>query len=556
MLRITIHDGDTWRMQLEGKLAGVWVKEAGETWRSARPVGKPVEIDLTGVTMVDESGVELLQAMKASGAHLRASGVEKQALLRNLTSGESGCGWVRHLVGMLVLVIVLALPLSAQQAARGPISNARQSPSGPGSDKSDNRGSETMRLTLKDAVTLALRQNPQVAIANLDLAESQENRNIARSGLLPQASFDAAESVHRQNVEALLGVKVPGFPGHTGPFWVAEAGGQASVPLFDLTLWHRWQAARENVRTAQAQQTTARELNAQLVVSQYLGGLRAAADVEAAKSRLDLAKALFDLAGDLQKNGAGTGIDTLRAHVQYQNEVQRTAEAEAQLKIALYGLNRLLNLDPQQPIELADRTSFFETPAVVSDENLERAYQDRPEMQTVLSQERAAQWEKRAAKEQSLPKVTLAGAYSLQGTAPSHAIPVYEFGASVTVPLFTGGRIQAETAVQDLELKKLAQTEREIRNQIALEVKSAIVQIAAARTEVDAANLGVSLARESVRQAQDRFRAGVANNIEVITAQDELARANDNQITALYRYNQARADLARATGKMEALYAK
>jgi len=135
-------------------------------------------------------------------------------------------------------------------------------------------------------------------------------------------------------------------------------------------------------------------------------------------------------------------------------------------------------------------------------------------------------------------------------------IPVYEIGASLNVPLFTGGRIQAETAAQDIELKKLSQAERDLRNQIALEVKSAAVQIGAARIEVDAANLGVNLAAESVRQARDRFRAGVANNIEVITAQDELARANDNQITALYRYNQSRADLARATGKMEELYAK
>ena len=57
-----------------------------------------------------------------------------------------------------------------------------------------------------------------------------------------------------------------------------------------------------------------------------------------------------------------------------------------------------------------------------------------------------------------------------------------------------------------------------------------------------------------MEQARDRFQAGVANNIEVVTAQDELARANDNQIGALYRFNQARADLAHALGQMEALY--
>jgi len=59
-----------------------------------------------------------------------------------------------------------------------------------------------------------------------------------------------------------------------------------------------------------------------------------------------------------------------------------------------------------------------------------------------------------------------------------------------------------------------------------------------------------------VVQARDRFNAGVANNIEVIQAQDSLARANDNQIIALYRFNQARADYARAVGQMEKTYSK
>ena len=73
---------------------------------------------------------------------------------------------------------------------------------------------------------------------------------------------------------------------------------------------------------------------------------------------------------------------------------------------------------------------------------------------------------------------------------------------------------------------------------------------------MNVANLGVDLAKQEVVQARDRFQAGVANNIEVITAQDELARASDNQIAALYRYNQSRADLAHSVGQMEAMYAK
>jgi outer membrane protein TolC len=530
MLRITIHESsNTWRLQLEGKLAGAWVLEAENAWHSA-PAGKPVEIDLTDVLGVDEAGRQLLNTMNRAGARFITEGIAMKTVVREMHSKNKG----HHLVYALALLIAAhTLPLHAQDSAAAP-----------------------MRLTLKEAVALSLRQNPQVAISNLNLIESQENRNLARSTLLPQASFSASDKVTRGNVETLFGKRVPGFPGHVGPFWAIQAGPQLSAPLFDLTLWNRWRAARETVGTSAAQQTTARELNAQLVVSQYLGSLRASADVTAAKSRLDLAKALLDLATDLQKSGVSTGIDALRANVQYQNERQRYTEATSQLKISLYGLSRLLNLNPQQEIELTDAPSFFETPAFDSGESLVVAYGRRPEMKTVLSQIRAAEFQKRAAKDERLPRLSVSGGWSLQGLTPSTMIPAYEYGASVDVPLFTGGRIKAQTAIADIELKKLAQSEQEILNQIALEVKTATAQLESARTEVEAANLGLSLAKESVTQAQDRFRAGVANNIEVITAQDELSRANDNQIAALYRYNQSRADLARATGRMEELYAQ
>ena len=123
-------------------------------------------------------------------------------------------------------------------------------------------------------------------------------------------------------------------------------------------------------------------------------------------------------------------------------------------------------------------------------------------------------------------------------------------------PLVTSGRIRAEKAKAALEMRKVDQERLDMRNQITLEVKTAIAQLESARNQVDVANLGVKLAQEEVSQARDRFDAGVTNNIEVITAQDELARASNNQIGALYQYNQARADLAHAIGRIEGLYSK
>jgi outer membrane protein len=413
-----------------------------------------------------------------------------------------------------------------------------------------------LRLTLRGAVEMALKQNPQVQIANLSIAVTQENQIVARSALLPQANLAVSEAVERENLEAFLGTRVRGFPQHSGPFWLFQGGSNGSVPLFDLAAWHRWRQSKEDTTGARAQELTAREQNVQLVVSQYLGSLRASAHVSAAESRVNLAKALFDQATDLQKNGVGTGIDTLRANVQYRNEQQRLIESRTALATSLFGLARLLNVDPHQGIELADLSEFFHTPAFSADETMERAFVERPEMKTLASEVRSAELEKKAAQDARVPRLALNGSWSEEGISPRTAISAYNFAVSFEVPLYTGGRIGAEVARADLNLKKLAQQQTDLRNQIAQEVKTATAQLDAAKSEVDVANLGIDLARDEVTQARDRFQAGVANNIEVITAQDELARANDNQIVALYRYNQARADLARATGQMESLYAK
>ena len=413
-----------------------------------------------------------------------------------------------------------------------------------------------LKLTLREAVSLALKQNPQVILANLGVSQSQQDRQIARSALLPQVNGNVSETVHRVNLQTAIGFSFPGFPQHIGPYYVFQGGVGFNAPVFDLTLWRRYRSAELGIDSSRAQEMSVREESVLLVVSQYLGSQRAAADVQAAQSRVELAQALYDQSADLQKNGVGTGIDTLRSNVQLQNEKQRLIVARTQLQTTLYGLSRLLNVDPHRTIELADQVSFFDTPEVSPDQTLERAYSARPELRQILSQERRAELELKTAVDQRLPRLSLTGGWLEQGLTPSSIIPVYQYQANLDFPLFTGGRIQAQRAQAELAIRQLKQQEQELRNRVALEVRTAIAQSEAARSEVTVANLGVDLARQEVVQARDRFQAGVANNIEVITAQDELARANDNQIAALYRYNQSRADLAHAVGQMEAVYAK
>jgi outer membrane protein TolC len=242
--------------------------------------------------------------------------------------------------------------------------------------------------------------------------------------------------------------------------------------------------------------------------------------------------------------------------VELQNEKQRLLEAQDEKATSTFGLSRLLNLDPRQDIELADSLSFFDTPQPEVSTSIDEALGGREEWKSLEAQLRSAGLEKKAAQYSRLPSVRFDGDFAYLGSSSSTTLPTYNYEASVNLPLFTGGRIHAEVVRADLEIRKLEQQEDDLRNQIALDVKTALINLDSARNQVQVANLGVQLSKEEVDQARDRFKAGVANNIEVIQAQDSLARANDNQIAALYRFNQARADYARSIGQMEKVYSK
>ena len=419
-----------------------------------------------------------------------------------------------------------------------------------------NTAPQPLQLNLHQAIELALKQNPTIQIAALNLAESHKESGIALSALLPQADFNVSDRAIRANIRAGIGLSIPGVPEAVGPFQVFQTGSNFSAPVFDLSLWRRWQASRKNILSSDAQRQSVREQIVLLVVSQYLSSLHAGAEEQAAQSQVDLAQALYNQTSDMQKNGVATGVDALRANVELQNEKQRLIVAQTNQQIALYGLSKLLNLDPQQKIVLVDQTSFFQTPEISVDESLAQAYQARPEMKALLADEQSLEYQKRADSESRWPALAFSGDYEQQGLSSSTIIPTYVYEAGITLPLFTGGRIHNEIARDDLEVRKLQQTIVNERNQIALDVQTAVAELDSARNQVQVANLGVDLATQEVQQSRDRFKAGVVDNIEVVTAQDALARANANQISALYQYNQSRADLARAIGRIELLYNK
>lgn len=441
----------------------------------------------------------------------------------------------RRISVLLLLILLGSFP---------PDSSAQQSSAG---------STGSLQLTLKGAVQLALKQNPQRIIAQLLVSESDRNSQFARAALLPQASIAASGSVNQYNFQSIERSKQRT---DAGPFQVVEAGPTFSQTLLNLPLIRGYQIGREGTRQARADEQTTRETVVNAVVDQYLLVLRALATRDAANARVALAERLYEQATELQKTGIGLNIDTVRANVELQNERQNLIDAETLTHTTKYGLAQLLDLPRDQDLEVTDRLDFYDLPVLEKEALLNQALNSRPEIRSLNSQQRIAKLTTDSAREERLPQLDFSGFWFYQGSRFDNGIPAYTYEVSLQFPLFTGGRIRAEEARAKLEEQHVAEIRRQVEAQIVNDVKSALDELAAARNSVDVANLGYKLAQEEVAQAQRRFQAGVTTNVEVVTAQDALARASDNQIGALFQFNLSRAALARATGEIEAMYTK
>jgi len=158
MLRITRHDSsEALTLQVEGRLVGDWAKELENCWKStahARENRAPI-IDLTEVLFIDEEGKRVLTKLFREGAFFRTAGPMTDAILLEIT-GKSKC----ILRGAALPVMLLMMVAIFAKASEPP----------------------PLRLTLRDAVQMALKQNPQVRVANLNVAVSQEGQVVARFG--------------------------------------------------------------------------------------------------------------------------------------------------------------------------------------------------------------------------------------------------------------------------------------------------------------------------------------------------------------------------------------
>jgi outer membrane protein TolC len=408
------------------------------------------------------------------------------------------------------------------------------------------------RLTIRDTITLALKHNLSVQVASAQMEELEGTSERRKSSLLPHVNADAL--ANRQNIDlSALGISFPGVPTVVGPFGHYDFRVSATQSLIDRHAYHTWKASAKQQEASKLDYQDARDLVIRQAAGLYLDAQAAAAEVQAAESRIPTSQALETLARDQHAQGLATAVDVLRAQVQLARDQQTLLVARDNFQTSLLVLAHYLGISPGTPLELADPLKFHHLDSVDVGQTLQAAVAARSDYRSLLVQRESLIEQQKASRARYLPTLAINGDYGAIGRTFGNVAATGEVQGTLTVTLFDRDRTGEQKELQS-RIKRLDEQIADLGREIEQEMRKALLDLESSENQVTVSEAALHLAERELSLAQDRFRNGVTDNIEVVTAQASLASAQDDRIMALARHSDAVMALVRSLGATEKIY--
>jgi outer membrane protein TolC len=419
-----------------------------------------------------------------------------------------------------------------------------------------------IQIDFKEAIDRGLRNNLGLLLASDRTESARGQRWRELSELLPNIGAHVIENVQNQSLAALgfnklfpllsaPGSNLSSVPRVTPAFNYFDARLSLSQSIFNFKYLQQERASLQNLKAAQLTYKDAREMVVLSVGNAYLQAIAAAARVETTEAQVTSGKALYDKASDQLKAGLTPAIDALRSQVELQTRQQQLIVARNDLAKLTLTVARIIGLAPGQQFVLTEKAPYQALTPQSLEIYLQRAYSSRADYQAALAQVRGAELSKRAASAGRYPTLSVDANVGDIGVTPSQSNGTWQVTGGINIPIWAGNRVHADVLEADSQLKQLRAQLGDLRGRIDYEVRTALLDLNAAAEQVEVARSSVELAEQALSQSQDRFSAGVADNLEVVQAQEAVAGAHESFIQSLYAHNLAKVELAYSIGDAE-----
>jgi outer membrane protein TolC len=426
-----------------------------------------------------------------------------------------------------------------------------------GSVLDPNPPTGSVSLTLADAVRRGLQFNLGKVGADAASQQARAQRIVARSSLLPNLSAGLSENSAKIDLQAeglsasAFGASEFSFPATVGPFHYYDIRGSLQQDLMDLPAVHNYRSARQSADAAGLDARQAREEVVLAVTGTYLQLMAALALIDEQRVEVQYAEASYKQARAQADAGNKAPIDANRSLVELQTEQQRLRSQVGDAQKQKNALARLIGLPLGLDINITEKLAVAPADTLPVDEAVRRSWAQRQDLRSAEAQLRAAEEARKAAGAEYLPSATVSGYYGMQGINPNQGNGVFQASASLTVPIFNGGRIHADTVQADAVVVQRRAELSDERGVVELDVRNAYIDLTVANEQVGTAESNRKLALSTLQQSQDRFAVGVADSVEVVNSQQALAAADHDYVSSLFAQNLAKVALAHAMGEAE-----
>jgi outer membrane protein TolC len=310
-------------------------------------------------------------------------------------------------------------------------------------------------------------------------------------------------------------------------------------------------ADRHNFAAAQLSAQDARDLVVLTVGNAYLLVLADQTQVASVQAQVATSKVSLDQAAANHQAGTAPELDELRARVDYQTQEQQLIVAQSALEKDKLSLARVIGMPLAQQFALTDESPYavydqFDINALIN-----QAHANRKDLASMLEQVKVAEEQRKAATAERFPTVKIEADYGDIGTTLAHSHGTVDASATLSVPVFKEFALRGEAQQAQAQLNNSKAQLSDKNAQVDADVRDALLDIQSAQQQVEVARSSVDLANEALREAQERYKNGVSDNLAVSQAQQSVAQANDQYVASLYRHNVAKLSLARALGAGE-----
>ena len=396
--------------------------------------------------------------------------------------------------------------------------------------------SNVIRLSVKDAEALALKNNPAISVARLNALASRQVTREVSSNLWPQAYGNLTAVDARANSRITAGAL-------NNPSVYTRAAGGATVTQLITDFGHTTNlvaSARLQAR-ADEQSAAATKQDVLLAVDQaFYNSLQTHAVLQVAEQTVASRQLLSDQVSALTKSKLRSDLDLSFANVNLAQAKLLYLDALNNDKASLAVLSAILGYPTLESFELVNDTEPLAPPPAEPDPLIAEAFAKRPEILALEFQSDSAEKFHRAEHDQLYPTISALGAF---GDSPVRTDLIYgpyaAVGVNIEIPVFNGFLFSAKSHEADLRAQAARQRLMDLRNRISRDVRTSWLAASTAFDRVNVSEQLLAEANQALDLAQTRYKLGLSSIVELSQAQLQQTQAEIGNAQAGYEYRLA-----------------